>query len=347
MPPPTGTQKVRNSSIELYRIIATFTVLAVHFNGWFVGGMPEKFDLANPTSFRTGQMIIEAVTCICVNMFLLISGYFGIRLKLSSVITLCMLLVLIYVPFYLLEVLLGTTFSMKVLISKFLVISNAGYFIQDYVMLMFFSPVLNAFVKEYKKDILPWTITFLFIETWFGCIYVNDNFGFNKGYSIIHFVLIYMLARCIAMYKEKLLQMPRYAWLLGYLFSTAIICLMYILGLQCAFDYSNPVVVFSSVCTFVPFLYKEWYSKLVNWIAGGTLAVYIIQVTSPVHPLLVKVDNYILEESPYPVYLIGVTIVIIVTFCFSILYHRMCTILTGTLMKKISPAIKGIEMSIC
>lgn len=32
----------RNSSIELFRILATFLVLIVHWNGWFVGGMPEK-----------------------------------------------------------------------------------------------------------------------------------------------------------------------------------------------------------------------------------------------------------------------------------------------------------------
>ena len=106
-------QKKRNSSIELYRIIATFTVLIVHFNGWFVGGM-RGFDFHHPTLFGAGQMIIEALTCICVNMFLIISGYFGIRLKLTSVIRLCMLLALIYVPFYMVEVLVGETFSVKV-----------------------------------------------------------------------------------------------------------------------------------------------------------------------------------------------------------------------------------------
>ena len=103
---PLSMMKERNSSVELYRIIATFTVLIVHFNGWFVGGM-RGFDFYNPTLYGAGQMIIEASTIICVNMFLIISGYFGIRLKLISVIRLCLLLVLIYVPFYVVEILLG------------------------------------------------------------------------------------------------------------------------------------------------------------------------------------------------------------------------------------------------
>lgn len=32
----------RNSSIELFRILATFLVLIVHWNGWFVGGIDEN-----------------------------------------------------------------------------------------------------------------------------------------------------------------------------------------------------------------------------------------------------------------------------------------------------------------
>ena len=35
--------KQRNSSVELYRILATFLVIIVHLNGWLAGGMPELF----------------------------------------------------------------------------------------------------------------------------------------------------------------------------------------------------------------------------------------------------------------------------------------------------------------
>ena len=91
-----ANRPLRNSSIELYRIIATFAVLIVHFNGWFLGDWPlPAYDISNPTLFRTGQMIISAAVIICVNMFVIISGYFGIRLKLSSILKLLIYLVLI------------------------------------------------------------------------------------------------------------------------------------------------------------------------------------------------------------------------------------------------------------
>lgn len=337
-------QKKRNSSIELYRIIATFTVLIVHFNGWFVGGM-RGFDYHHPTLFGAGQMIIEALTCICVNMFLIISGYFGIRLKLTSVLRLCILLALIYVPFYIVDAVLGGAFSVKALISKLFVISNAGYFIQGYMMLMFFSPVLNSFVEKYGRMILPWVLLFVGIEFWFETVREVDNFGFNSGYSIIHFVLMYMVARCIALYKEELLVLPIKYWVFGYEVSTMIICFMFIDGLECTFAYSNPVVIASSICTFIPFLYRDWNNRFVNWVAGGTLSVYIIQVTDPVCGLLVKLDNYFLENYSYLLYLLLCGLVIFLTFIFSVVYQKVCEKLLTPVLLKLPDCIKKIELN--
>ena len=340
---PSICQKKRNSCIELYRIIATFTVLIVHFNGWFVGGM-RGFDYHHPTLFGAGQMIIEALTCICVNMFLIISGYFGIRLKLTSILRLCTLLIFIYVPFYLVETLVGVTFSVKVLISKLFVISNAGYFIQGYLMLMFFSPVLNSFVEKYGQKVLPWTLLFVGFEFWFETIRGIDYFGFNRGYSIIHFVLIYMVARCIFLHKDKLLAFPRIYWLLGYVLSTLIICFMYIGGFESPFAYSNPVVIVSSICSFIPFLYRDWYNKTVNWIAGGTLAVYIIQVTDPAYSLLVKLDNYFLDNYSYFLYLLLCGFVILLTFLFCVVYQKICESMVNPIINKLSNFVSKCEL---
>ena len=78
--------KTRNSSIELFRIIAMLLVLIVHCNGWLVGGIPDSFDEKNISTFRISQAIIQSFSCTCVNMFILISGYFGLKFKLKSII---------------------------------------------------------------------------------------------------------------------------------------------------------------------------------------------------------------------------------------------------------------------
>lgn len=228
--------------------------------------------------------------------------------------------------------------------SKLLVISNAGYFIQGYLMLMFFSPVLNAFTEKYGRQILPWTLCFVVIEFWFETVRGIENFGFNKVYSIIHFVLIYMIARCIALYKDKLLVFPKSYWLLGYVVSTLIICFMYIGDLECTFAYSNPVVIVSSICSFIPFLYRDWYNRTVNWIAGGTLAVYIIQVTDPAYSLLVKIDNYFLENYSYFLYLLLCGLVILLTFLFCVAYQKICERMVNPVVNKLTNYLSKCEL---
>ena len=289
-------------------------------------------------------MVIEASTIICVNMFLIISGYFGIRLRLTSVIKLCLLLAFIYIPFYIVDSFFAGTFSIKSLMGRILLISNAGFFIQSYLMLLFFSPVLNAFVEKYGKQILPWTLILLIIEWWFECVRSIDNFGFNSGYSVIHFVLMYMVARCVALYKDILTSVAPGYWIIGYGACTLMICVMYILGIKCTFTYSNPIVVLSSVCSFIPFMYRVYYNYIINWIAEGTLAVYIIQVTNPVYGLLTSIDNYFLMNYSYPTYLLIAAGVIIVTFTCSVLYHKVCECAINLVMQRISPMIEKYKM---
>lgn len=335
--PDRMVEKKRNSSIELYRIIATFAVLIVHFNGWFVGGMPERFNFTNPTSFRIGQMIIEAATCICINMFLIISGYFGISLRLKSLLRICCLLFFIYMPCYLVRAFLfkDIGFSIPHVIGRFFVISNAGYFIQCYLMLMFLSPILNSFIEKNGKKILFWCLAFWVVEIWFGCIMNVEELGFNHGYSVIHFVLMYMLARCLFLFKEDLRNINVRFWIIGYLGCTLIICFMYLVGIQFCWDYSNPVVVVSSICSFMPFIYKYYENHYINWIAKSTLTVYVLQVTKPFYTYLIRIDNHILCENSYSLYLILSVIVISIFFIFGVLYGQLCDQISKPFINKV------------
>jgi hypothetical protein len=333
----------RNSSIELYRIIATFAVLIVHFNGWFLGDWPlPAYDISNPTLFRTGQMIISAAVIICVNMFVIISGYFGIRLKLSSILKLIIYLALIYVPLYIVKCFSDNEFVLTDFIERCFVISYAGYFIQCYFMLMILSPVINAFIEKFGRDSLKWVLLFWGLEFWFDCIMEVEELGYNRGYSVIHFVLMYMIARCIKLYEDDIKRIQRWVWVLGYLLSTIVIVFSFVVGIKWCWYYSNPIVVFSSVCTFLPFLYKTYYNKLINWIASGTLAVYIIHVTYYIRSFLQRVDCYLLETNDYPMYLIKIIVVILIFFVVSVLCGVVCSHISNRLVIGINNRTKEL-----
>lgn len=334
---PSGIRKLRNSSVELYRILATFAVIIVHFNGWFVeAGLPEKYDLSDPTYFRAGQMIIESATCICVNMFLVISGYFGINFRLSSLLRIALLLLFVKVPFFFLNVVYVGSFDLRGLAGSFLIFSNAGYFILCYLMLMFMSPMLNAFVDKYGKRVLPWSIALLMIEFYFDAIRgPMECLGVMRGYAITHFVLMYILARCLFLYRKEIMKIKARFWVYGYVICIGIICFFYILGIEWTFWYSNPVVIISSLCSFIPFIYYNYYIRSINWIASSTFAVYIIQVTRPAYDLLVRIDNLLLNSFTYSQYLVYSFVIISLFFTFCILYDKFCGLFISPIINKL------------
>ena len=73
----------RSSNIELLRIVATFFVLVVHAD-FLSLGEPDIADVANNPLGSYTRILIEAFAVICVNLFVMISGWFGIRPKYKS-----------------------------------------------------------------------------------------------------------------------------------------------------------------------------------------------------------------------------------------------------------------------
>ena len=208
-----------------------------------------------------------------------------------------------------------------------------------------FSPILNAFIEVSGKKIVKWCVSFLLIETWFDCIMKVNNFGFNEGYSIMHFIQMYMLGRCIYLCKDNFLKYPRYIWPILYLISTVVICYMYWVGIDFCWFYSNPIVVFSSIFSFVPFIYKEYHHSFINWIAKGTLAVYIIQVIEPVNSWIIRIDNFLLLEYHYPTYLLLSVFVLCFFFICCIIYEKICSIFINPILCRLDQI--NLRLKIC
>ena len=295
---------MRNSSIELYRIIAMLFVVIVHCNGWLVGGIPSVFDETNISVFRISQATIQAITCTCVNMFLLISGYFGLKLKWKSILNIYMLLISISIPFYLLSVYLGETFSIRQFLSRFMAFSRSGYFVECYLLLMFFSPVLNAFIDKLGKKILLWVLLFWGIEIYFEFYLHDKDLGFMGGYSFIHFMLIYMIGRTLYLYKEQLFAISKKRYFTCYILSTLTILCLYTIFDIYAYSYSSPFNVIATCSLFMIFAKTVYYNRWINWIASSTFAVYIIHVNNPILSWLRNFDNAALTNNTYSLYLL-------------------------------------------
>lgn len=327
----------------MFRILATFLVIAVHFNGWFVGGMPPKLDIEDLTTFRLGQSIIQSVCCVCVNCFVIITGYFGLKLKVKTFVHMFMILISVYIPCTLLEFYVNqdSVNLVKSLINSILVFSRESWFIQCYLMLVFLSPLLNSFIDRCGKNIVYYSIALLFIEFWFDCLRSNISLGFNHVYSVIHFVMLYLLSRTLNIHLESILKVKYKYWIIGFFISTSIIWILYVTGIKWTFWYSNVFVVISSFCLFIPFLHKTFHNKYINFVSGSVFMVYLLHTTNPFCEWLRNLDLWLLNEYPYAVYLLCVFGVMLVIFIGSIFYDKLRLLILTSISEKIELYIES------
>lgn len=330
--------KERNSSIELFRILAMFLVVFVHMNGYFLirgHGIPEDingygYKLFVNQYFMNNSLIheyIQSLCRVCVNCFIIISGYYGIKLRAKSLWALLLTVICVDVPFAVVMYLLHPSLeNIQNIFLGFFGLTGHGYFIQCYVMLMFLSPVLNSFIEKYGCKILKYVIVFVFIEGYI-CLFRDDEIGIENGYRIIHFVLLYLLARCLYLYKDELSKINNWWYLLIYFGGAALMTFLYQIGFTKIGSYSNPLCIVMAVGLFIPFTKKVFHNKFINWIAAGTFTVYLINTRMPGSGLYLKLDNYLFDNfSLLQFYILAVAVVVL--FLLSVVYDKAAKYIT-------------------
>lgn len=188
----------RQSNFELLRIVAMFMVLAVHADFWALGAPSAEDFSANPANawLRT---VLESVTIVCVNVFVLISGWFGIRFSMRGLTNFVFQCVYFLFGIYIIMLAFGlVTLSIKG-IAGCLCLTSSNWFIRAYAALYILSPVLNSFVDKASKRqfavVLALFFLFQTIWGWSGAAAFVVN-----GYSAFSFIGLYLLARYTRLY---------------------------------------------------------------------------------------------------------------------------------------------------
>ena len=245
----------RNSSVECFRMLSMFLVLVVHLNGIFAALDPHELNFYNQ-----GQIVIEAIAVICVNCFLIISGYYGIKFKWKSLWDLYLIIVSIRLPFFLIRCVYNKTFDFSELVFAITPLMSENFFVNAYFLLMFLSPVLNSFIDSGEGKIWKYAIAFYTVEFWFDCIRQNTVVGFSEGYTVLHFIVVYFLARALYLNKEALQRISNGIFIIIWLLSTGINILLMNMHIQWSLYYTNPFVLLSAFSLFILFSRKVFYN---------------------------------------------------------------------------------------
>lgn len=328
--------KVRDSNIELLRIVATLFIVILHCNGWLLSicNKPALWDYGD-YSIQIPRMIIQNITVIGVDLFILISGFYGIKPKLKSVINLYTCLAFFYVGSYLADVCINMfvysneIFSVKTFIKQFMVFSRENWYINCYLFLMLLSPVLNVFMDNVSKKTATWYLSiFLVCSFYFGCIQNHNYFYFNEGYSVTMMILVYLIGRYMRIHLSEKIKTIKYSYLVyAYLVSLVLLIGNYLLSkftISSLEAYNNPIIILSAVCFFWLFYRMPTFrNKFINAIGTSCLSVYIFHTCAPWIGYLIKTNEYFFYNLNFFSYAIVMLVVIGLIFAISVVLDKI------------------------
>lgn len=178
--------KPRLSNVELLRIIAMFLVLVVHSDYWSLGA-PTADDFAiNPLSATT-RVAIESVSLICVNLFIFISGWFGITLRRHKIANLLFMIFYFYFGLYAISLITGHAELDIQSLRSILILSKGNWFVPSYILLCLLAPVLNSFVETTDRRRFTTILAgFFALQTWCGWLGSSEMFRGGVFNALVH-----------------------------------------------------------------------------------------------------------------------------------------------------------------
>ena len=279
---------VRKSNIELLRIVAMLMIILHHL---VIKGA-DTCGYLTPYNISDGLLgeVINSLIISGVDLFILISGYFGSRNITYNIIRLILDVAIYGLICFAVSMILGTSFSVKNLISSMSIFNN--WFVLHFILLLMFSPILESALSNIQIRTLRVWIILLTI--------VNVIFGWGKGvfnidgYNVMNFIFIYMLGRYLKLERTVFLPQLRKYPILIYLVSSAmvscifVVCYIFIDKHAPAtriFGYNNPFIILSAMCLFCLFEKIKWQKKWINEVAKCAFPVFLLHTGISIQPI--------------------------------------------------------------
>ena len=269
-------KKVRQSNIELLRIVAILFVLIGHVG--VVMGLPSEEDWALTPISSLIRILFSSFAVGGVDIFVLISGWFGIRSSSKGIGKFVYQVLFLLWSIYMVAIFCGKASFTVEGIKTSMGLTEGYWFVMAYLGLYILSPVLNAFC-EYatKKQFRLLLLSFYCFQIYYS--WVTGFVNYFEGYSIVMFCGLYLTARYVRIYPVEFIEQKS---LQIYFLCSIFVFVIATMGLWRwghalrMIRYDNPVVILAAVSLLQFFSKWQFHSKFINWMATGCFAVYII-----------------------------------------------------------------------
>lgn len=267
-------KQTRNSSIEVLRMLAILGIVIMHTNGTVMeqcSGWKQVWIQIENGFFNAG-----------VSIFVLISGYFGIKCSVRKLIELETTVIFYAV----ISAIIGYYFygeGVFNIIKSFIPIStNRYWFISYYILLMIFSTYINKAAdsmnqQQYMQLLILMSMVFLVIPTF---VY----YSILGSKNVINMLLLYFLGAYIRRYNQDE-KYDKRLLLKVFIFTTAMNIMLnlgisILVGGKAHIPFARDCSVFiviEATALFMIFLKYEFHSNIINIAARHVFAVYLFE----------------------------------------------------------------------
>lgn len=326
--------KTRDSNMELMRIVAMVFIMLVHAN-FRALLYPTADELAASPWSPFFRYLWESLCVVGVNAFVMLSGWYGIRFKATRLWELLFQVVFFSVAMLAVACLYAQRWPNMSDVGHLLLSDNYDYwFVKAYLMLYIVSPVLNAFVEHTTKEQLRLVLAlfFGFVFLW-GWILKDGAVWIKHGHSAIFFMGLYLLARYLRLYVATTIRVSKTACVVSYLLIALVISVCaYVLllkgdhqgSIHRLYYYVNPLIILQAVVFLLFFTQIKLQSRLVNWVAISTLAIYLVHSSFYWSKTFydIPISNWF-ASLPALHFVFRVLVLVFVTFWVSILADKV------------------------
>ena len=336
----TNHNSRRDSNMELLRIVAMLLVMVIHAD-FRALHIPQAADFCDDTFRTVMRLSIGSLSIICVNTFVLLSGWFGIRFRKDRILEFLFQVCFFSILGIIISIIMGEG-SLARRATSLLLLGNGDYwFVKCYLLMYIFTPVMNSFVEHStQSQFRTFLILFYIIQSLYS--FVGGAEWFGLGYSGISFMGLYLLARYIRLYPNRLTTFNKrwdiFAYLLLAALNTFICIVVLSLGLNQkiithSYSYVSPIVILASVYFLLFFSkIKISYNKVINYIAASCFAIYLVHSNVWIAHYYDHTIQHLFASFRGGAFFMRVTLFIALVFVFSILIDKLRILLWKTIL---------------
>lgn len=305
---------IRQSNFELLRILSMAGVMLNHTlqNLWNIH-VPEV------TWDNECRIFLMNWAILAVNCFIMISGYFTIKLTWRGVVRYYLQCLFYMALCVAVSAVVNHSVGLSDIARVVFAASEGDWFIRCYFALMLVSPLLNKAIHAMTDSEMRLSLVLmLIVDVYLGYMHQVKEVA-PEGYELVHLATVYLIGSYIS--RKPVSRLP-WGWLLmGMLLLMTGLHIVkmrfFPISVIYSLHYNSPCLIVASVMMFLWARTWQLQNKAVNWFAGGVFAVYLIHCNPYISPYYWQLMKAVRDFGPWyvtPLFVAGASAAMFCTF---------------------------------